>query len=369
MLTCDYSLSDLTPTSWDLSDEQRALLDASERFAREQLEPLLSLPPSRQRWNEIVEQARSLDLGTLILPTDLGGMGIDHHDLSEILSALSCGPIEHVLRLTQSTPALMTLRVHDALHTVETGRIEEFFDGTRAIALTVPDFSTAMLWRLYDHSVPTAATWMLAPIASGLALVEANARCSSTQTQIARLGGLTLDQFRCDGGSYGIPLATFGCPDALGVSPTQTWLTNTALYLSALLSGVMQHGVAFALGYGMERQTFRKPLLMHQRAATRLADMLIAAQGTQLFVRTLAGAATRAPTTLVRQLARHIAAESMKFTHELVQLCGAHGYVEGLAPAARMATCHWFSMLLLQVDAALEQFGSSAPSDTAGVRA
>ncbi|MPV57737.1 acyl-CoA dehydrogenase [Burkholderia sp. HI2761] len=360
----DFSLSDLAPYSWHLSEDQRALVAASQRFAREKLEPLLSQPPSEKAWHEIVEQAGALDLGTMILPLELGGMAINHHDLSCILGALACGPIERAVQLTQSIPALMTLRAHAALQSLGFARIGEYFDGTRPIALTVPDFRTATLWRLCDHTTPSALTLIPAPAAHGVTLVESTCAPSRLARQhVTCLGALTLEQLRCDDALYAAALVTLERLDAHGVSPTQTWLTNTALYLSALLSGTMQHGVTFALSYGAERQAFRKPLVMHQRVATRLADMLIAVQGTQLFVRMLALAQPGTSLALVRQLARHVAAESVEFTHELVQFCGAHGYVEGLAPAARLATCHWFAMLLRQVDVALGQLeGLSSPA-------
>ncbi|WP_353848103.1 acyl-CoA dehydrogenase family protein, partial [Burkholderia sp.] len=95
---------DLTPHTWAMSDDQRALIAACQRFARERLEPLLSNPPSCAAWRDIVAHASALDLGTLILPASLGGMDIDRHDLCCIVSTLACGPVEHVAQLTQSIP-------------------------------------------------------------------------------------------------------------------------------------------------------------------------------------------------------------------------------------------------------------------------
>jgi hypothetical protein len=70
------------------------------------------------------------------------------------------------------------------------------------------------------------------------------------------------------------------------------------------------------------------------------------------------------PVATVRQMARHAAAEAMDVSRELVQLCGGHGYVEGLPSAARFQTMHWFAMLLMQVDAALDVFSPSARPGT-----
>jgi alkylation response protein AidB-like acyl-CoA dehydrogenase len=117
----------------------------------------------------------------------------------------------------------------------------------------------------------------------------------------------------------------------------------------------MQHSVAFATGYAASRHTFRKPLGAHQLNATRLADMLVATHATGLLLRTVTADGASAPAALVRQLLRHVAAEAMDVSRELVQLCGGHGYVEGLPPSARFQTIAWFASLLLRTDAALAQ--------------
>ncbi|WP_196483039.1 acyl-CoA dehydrogenase family protein, partial [Burkholderia cepacia] len=125
------------------------------------------------------------------------------------------------------------------------------------------------------------------------------------------------------------------------------------LYLAALLTGAMQHSVRFAFDYATTRQAFRKPLSNHQLVAARLSDMLIAAHGTHLFLQAVIATRPAAPVSRVRQLLRHVAAESVNVSREFVQLCGGHGYVEGLPPAARFQTSHWFAQLLLRIDTAL----------------
>ncbi|MBN3745763.1 acyl-CoA dehydrogenase [Burkholderia sp. Se-20373] len=350
------SSSDLVPPTWTVSDDQRALVTACQRFAQDQLEPLLAAPPSQADWRDIVTHASSLDLGTMILPTSLGGMAIGQHDLCGIVSTLACGPIERAVQLTQSIPALMTLRAYHALDALAPHPIGDYFNGTCVIALTVPDFHTATLWHLHDQDCTPVAPLMIAPHACGLGLIDSTqASADARRRCLVALGTLSLEQWRCKGTLQAAALASIDQCDAQSDSPAQTWLTDIALYLSALLNGAMQHDVAFALRYGAERRAFRKPIMLHQRVATRLADMLIATQGTHLFLRALTLAEPNISIALVRQLIRHIAAESVELTHELVQFCGAHGYVSGLPPAARLTTCHWFAMLLMRVDTALGQ--------------
>jgi alkylation response protein AidB-like acyl-CoA dehydrogenase len=138
-------------------------------------------------------------------------------------------------------------------------------------------------------------------------------------------------------------------------------LAETGLYLCALLVGAMQQSVAFAFDYAASRQSFRKPLATHQLVAARLADMLISARGARLFLWAVAKSGLPAPDTLIRQLLRHVAAEAMDVSRELVQLCGGHGYVEGLPPAGRFQTTPCLALLLSQTETALGQYTSSSP--------
>ena len=140
------------------------------------------------------------------------------------------------------------------------------------------------------------------------------------------------EQWRCKGTLQAPALASIDQCDAQSDSPAQTWLTDIALYLSALLNGAMQHDVAFALRYGAERRAFRKPIMLHQRVATRLADMLIATQGTYLFLRALTLAEPNISIALVRQLIRHIAAESVSSPTSLFNFAAHTVMSQGCRP-------------------------------------
>ncbi|MBN3787485.1 acyl-CoA dehydrogenase family protein [Burkholderia sp. Ac-20353] len=352
---------DPVPSSWALTDDQRNLLAASQRFARERLVPLLSQSPSATVWQETVKQAAALDLGTMILPTQLGGMAINRHDLSLIIEALAAGPLERTAELTLSAPALMTMCAHQALDGLPTRNIQDYFDGTTSIALSMPDTDTASLWRLRSQAHTSGLTLWIDTGCQKLVLIEQPTDSKpSPYTCIARLGALCLEQFSLDEARADPPLATLELPDCHGNSPAQTWLTEAGLYLCALLIGAMQHSVQFALDYGTTRQAFRKPLVTHQLVATRLADMLITTHSSHLFLRSVANAHPAAPASLIRQLVRHVAAESVDLSRELVQFCGGHGYVEGFPPAVRFQTNHWFAWLLMRIDAALAPFTASA---------
>ncbi|QTO23288.1 acyl-CoA dehydrogenase family protein [Burkholderia seminalis] len=345
------------PAPWTLTDDQRYLYIASQRFARDRLEPLLAGSPSVAAWQETVRlAAATLDLGAMVLPEGYGGLGIDRHGLALVVEALAAGPLERALELTLTAPALMVLRTHNALGPVLARPVQAYFDGTTAIALSVPGIDHATMWQL--GPLDGAATLAMRIDDKQRLLLTERPRDQrpSRSTGIATLGtlgALALEQVHSDETVAETPLAVIARADSDGVPPAQTYMTEIGLYLAALLTGAMQHSARFAFDYATTRQAFRKPLASHQLVAARLSDMLIVTHGTHLFLQAVRTARPSAPVPLVRQLLRHVAAESVSASREFVQLCGGHGYVEGLPPAARFQTSHWFAFLLQRIDTAL----------------
>ncbi len=342
------------PAPWALTDDQRNLYIASQRFARNRLEPLLAGAPSVAAWQETVRlAAATLDLGAMVLPEEHGGLGIDRHGLALVVEALAAGPLERALELTLTAPALMVLRMHNALGPVLARPVQAYFDGTTAIALSVPGIDNATIWQLGPLGDAVTLTMRIDEKRRLLLTERPRDQRPSRSTGIATLGTLVLEQLHSDEAAAETPLAVIARADSDSAPPAQTYMTEIGLYLATLLTGAMQHSVRFAFDYATTRQAFRKPMASHQLVAARLSDMLIVTHGTHLFLQAVSTARPSAPVPLVRQLLRHVAAESVSVSREFVQLCGGHGYVEGLPPAARFQTSHWFAQLLLRIDTAL----------------
>ncbi|WP_028203749.1 acyl-CoA dehydrogenase family protein [Paraburkholderia nodosa] len=349
----------LTPASWALGDDQCGLRAAARQFAHERLEPLFGQQPDPSLWNETVRLAATLDLATMILPREMGGMEVSQHDLSLVIEQFAAGPLERAAELTLSSPALMTLRKSNALDRLPHRDIQHYLDGTISIALGIPDADASSLWVLRHH--PVSPVMMVRMDDEGPRLCLARlpgGQDSHGVAPVAVLGALSIERYPArPAGDTPILLAPGGVSQ--GGDPARQWLIDTAIYLCTLLCGAVQQSVNFALAYSVTRQTFRKPIIAHQLVAARLADMLVSAHTTHLFLRSVTMQDTHAQTALVPQMARHVCAEAMDVARELVQLCGGHGFVEGLPPAARFMSMHWFAALLMKVEAALRTFTAS----------
>jgi hypothetical protein len=361
MQPCESVAADLAPASWALNDEQQGLRAATRAFARERLEPLLGHGADPAQWHEAVRLATTLDLATMILPERMAGMGISRHDLALVVEQFAAGPLERAAELTLSTPALMTLREFDALDCLPDHEIQHYFDGTTSIALGIPDIDASGLWIMRQHPASPAMTVRIDDQRARLIFTTLPAGTSDNQgtVPVTGLGALSIEPYAAGTTGDASVLLVSGNSNQLVQDPVPQWLTNTAMYLAALLSGAVQQGVEFALAYSVTRQTFRKPIGTHQLVAARLADMLVSAHTIHLFLRSVTAQGAQMQIATVSLMARHIATEAMDVTRELVQLCGGHGYVEGLPPAARFQTVHWFAMLLMKVEAALRAFTAS----------
>lgn len=346
-------VADLAPVSWALNDDQHGFVAAAREFARERLEPMLRGAPDATRWTETVRLAATLDLATMILPQQVGGMGISRHDLALVVEQFAAGPLERAAELTLSCAALMTLRECDALDLLPDRDIQHYLDGTTSIAPAIPDVDASGFWVLRQHASSQAMMVRMDGGRPQLVLATLPARRPAPDpTAVALLGALSIERYTTalEGDTPFLVVPGDAKP---GGNPVRQWLVDAATYLAALLSGAVQQGVNFALAYSATRQTFRKPIAAHQLIAVRLADMLISAHTIHLFLRSVTAQDTQAQIASVRSMARHVAAEALDVARELVQLCGGHGYVQGLPPAARFQTVHWFAMLLMKLEAGL----------------
>lgn len=355
MLHCQNRPAITPPPIRAPGEDQQLLRDAAGRLAREHLIPLLSVPAQPHSRARSARLAAALGLDALILPVTAGGAGVSQEALYAVIEQLAHGPLDSAALLTLSVPALLVLRAHDALHRLAAPDMRSYLDGTTSVSLTVPGAHACTLWRLQLHEHAAGFAMVRTSGASGdcrlvLATGDDWTRAVTHRHPVASVGALALERLQVS--QAGLSRCEALAAPADDAPPVREWLTETGSYLCALLAGTMQQAVALALDHTTTRHAFRRPLAAQQLVAARLADMLVATHVSTLFLRSVSAAAGATRACLAPQVFRHVALEAVATTRELVQLCGAHGYVEGLPAAA------WFqqvpplaNLLLLSADA------------------
>ena len=242
-MPCRYHTVPIDPSdlSWTLNDDQQHLCDALQRFARERLAPLLVNPATPDEWSHTVRLAAELDLGGMILPAHDGEPGLSDFELCLLTGIFAAGPLECAAELTLSTPALTTLREHNALDRLPARNIRDYFGGGDSISLTVPGARAGTAFVLSRHGT---APMLLANTRSSdasLVLVEPDATAGIVlqRHRIATLGTLSLEQVSLDRHALAWCTPISPASHQGGVGSAGTWLIKTGLYLSALLVGAM----------------------------------------------------------------------------------------------------------------------------------
>lgn len=110
-------------------------------------------------------------------------------------------------------------------------------------------------------------------------------------------------------------------------------MTRIVMTLSALLIGAMREATQFAFAYAKKRITFGKPIIGHQAVSLRLANMIMQFEASKLLLWQAASQVTQGEVTAaVRLLVSQVSEAGREIFRDAVQVCGAHGYVEGLPP-------------------------------------
>lgn len=123
---------------------------------------------------------------------------------------------------------------------------------------------------------------------------------------------------------------------------------SSIIALAAVILGAMRAAVKFCYGYAGERRSFGKPIILHQAVAMRLADMLTTVEATKLLLWHVAS--DRAGTGSDRYLVRQIEVASRDTFRDTVQVCGGHGYVQGLPAAKWFQTGAILRLLLAEIE-------------------
>jgi acyl-CoA dehydrogenase len=341
--------------SFDLTEEQKALVDMARRFTRERVIPAApALDENEQFPLELFAEAHALGLANVEIPTEYGGLGLgclDHCLLDEEI-AYGCLGVNTTLAANQlgSMPLLIAGSDEQKSKYLTMLVNEPVF---AAYACSEPDAGSdvaGMTTRYEQHGDEYVITgqkrwitnsayarWFTVFATRDRALkhkgitcfvVDADApgvkigkkehklgqRCSQT-------GDIILEEVR-------VPKSAIVGGEGKGFYVAMKTFDRSRPWIAAGAAGVIRRALEESVAYAKERKTFGVPIGQHQAIQIMLADMAIKHEATRLLCHKAAMQVDKGQLdSVVSAYAKTFGADSaMEVTTDAVQVFGGYGY-------------------------------------------
>jgi acyl-CoA dehydrogenase len=341
--------------SFDLTEEQKALVDMARRFTRERVIPAApALDENEQFPLELFAEAHALGLANVEIPTEYGGLGLgclDHCLLDEEI-AYGCLGVNTTLAANQlgSMPLIIAGSDEQKSKYLTMLVNEPVF---AAYACSEPDAGSdvaGMTTRYEQHGDEYVITgqkrwitnsayarWFTVFATRDRALkhkgitcfvVDADApgvkigkkehklgqRCSQT-------GDIILEEVR-------VPKSAIVGGEGKGFYVAMKTFDRSRPWIAAGAAGVIRRALEESVAYAKERKTFGVPIGQHQAIQIMLADMAIKHEATRLLCHKAAMQVDKGQLdSVVSAYAKTFGADSaMEVTTDAVQVFGGYGY-------------------------------------------
>jgi alkylation response protein AidB-like acyl-CoA dehydrogenase len=337
--------------SFDLTEEQKLLVDSTTKFATNELRKAArDADESRQLPAQLIETGWGLALVPSNIPEVYGGFG-DHSVLNGVLAAeaLAYGDLSATLNIL--APALVAFPILHCGSEEQRQKYlplfasDKFFPATAAFIEPRIQFDPR---NLQTTAKADGADYVLngqkcfVPIAddADLVLVYASEN-GTTQAFIVTRGttGLTIGARESNLGlralaTYELSLNDVRVPQANklggdhGFELTEI-LNYSKLGLAAMAVGVAKASYEYAREYAKQRETFGSPIATRQAIAFMLAEMALEIDGVRLMVWEAAWKLDKGQDATKECYLAKLAADDMalKVTDNGVQVLGGHGYI------------------------------------------
>ncbi|MFN8446593.1 MAG: acyl-CoA dehydrogenase family protein [Caldilineaceae bacterium] len=337
--------------SFDLTKEQKMLVDTVHRFAEKQMRPLFrQAEESRAIPSKLIQMGWELGLLPGSIDAEYGGFG-EYSALTSALYLEELGWGDVGISLHLLTPNLVALpialfgsRDQKASYLVNFCA-EKFPKATAAIIEPVYHFDPAQLAttatkeeeeyvisgrKTYVPLAKAAELFLVYAQENGLTqafLVPANLPGVKVGERVTLMGARALEVYTVDFENVRVP-ATSRLGGRKGIR-VQQLLTVSRIALAALAVGQAQAAHEYALNYAKERTAFGEAIAQRQSIAFMLANMRIEIEATRLMVWEAAykfdqGEDATKAAVLAKQYADKMVLE---VTDAAVQVLGGHGYV------------------------------------------
>ena len=340
---------------FDITDEQKGLIDTTRRFVRERIIPVAGQYDEEEKFpDDLYREAHALGLANLEIPQEYGGLGLSCLDHCLVLEELSygCVGIQTVFAGNSlgSMPIVLAGTDEQKQKYLSSLIDEPIF---AAYACSEPDAGSDVAGlstkyeRVGDEFVITgqkrwitnahAARWFTVLATKDKALkhkgitcfvVDADApgvKIGRHEKKLGQRASHTCDILLED---VHVPLSAVVGGEGNGFKVAMRTFDRSRPWIAAGAAGVIRRAMDESVAYAKERKTFGVPIGQHQAIQIMLADMAVKYEATRLLCHKAAWNIDQGSVdSVVSAYAKVFGADSaMEVTTDAVQVFGGYGY-------------------------------------------
>jgi acyl-CoA dehydrogenase len=343
---------------FELTEEQKALVDTARRFAKERIIPVAAECDRESKFpKDVFKAAWEIGLVNPTLPAEYGGPGLSDLDSAMITEELAYGCSGIQTSMTANTLGLTPIKlagseeqkkkyfgwltsepIQVSYATTEPGagsdvaglqtRAVKQSDGSYVLTGTKAWITNANLSSFFV--IFATENPELRHKGIGAFIVHRDAKGLSVGKHEDKLGQRASDtaQVMLDG--VHVPAAQVLAPPGHGFKVAMETFNQTRPDIGAIAVGLMRRCLDESVAYAKERKTFGTAIANHQLVQAMLAEMAIRIHATRLLVHKAAWALDKGiRDPLTSSLAKAYGADSaMQSAIDAVQVFGGNGYVK-----------------------------------------
>jgi acyl-CoA dehydrogenase len=343
---------------FEITEEQKALIETARRFARERIIPVAKECDRESRFpREVFDDAWKIGLVNPTLPSEYGGSGLSDVDSTFITEELAYGCSGIQTSMTANTLALTPIKLGGSAEqkkkylgwlasepifasyaTTEPGAGSDVAglqtratkDGSGGYVLNgqkawITNANFASFYTIFATEDPA-----LRHKGIGAFIVHRDAKGIKVGKHEDKLGQRASDTAVVMLEDVKVPAAQVLAPPGQGFKLAMETFNQTRPDIGAIATGLMRRCLDECVAYAKERKTFGVPIGQHQLVQAMIAEMAIRVEATGLLVRKAAwnlDKGIRNP--IVSSFAKAYGADSaMQTATDAVQIFGGNGYTK-----------------------------------------
>jgi acyl-CoA dehydrogenase len=342
---------------FELSEEQKALVETARRFTREQITPIAAECDRDARFPmNVFERAWEIGLVNSTCPAEYGGGGMGELENALITEELAygCSGIQtsilaNVLALTPIKLAGSEDQKKKYLGMLTAAPImASYATSEPGAGSDVAGMTTRFSKHGDDYVLNGQKCWITNASYARFYIVFATADAATRHKGIAafivdrdlagvrpgkkedKLGQRASDTAVLHLDDVKIPKSNLLAPEGAGFKLAMETFNQTRPDIAASATGVMRRALDESVAYAKERKTFGVPIGQHQLVQAMLADMAIRLEATRLlYLKAALNLDRGVRDPIVSSYAKAFGADSaMQTTIDAVQVFGGNGYVK-----------------------------------------